>query len=290
MSEEPPPRGLADLLSDPGRRRFVLGSIAGMAGGSVLGWIAADTLNDPGNPDPADGEVEETEGDEDEGSEDIDEMDDEMDDDDAFDTDDVKTEGGLYDAMAFEEAVDHLQSGGYVLYFRHEDTDDTEDEFDVGGESFVEADLYDCTLQRNLSKEGVERAKQIGSVFRELYIPISEVYSTAWCRSRHHAELAFGEPTVPDELTSDHDEVMSKEEMQDRMSEILNTPPSTGNHVVVAHTLRAFGLRESMGQGRALTEGAFALVDPEEGVEDGAMGLFKPEEVLEYAEERVVLD
>ncbi len=49
--------------------------------------------------------------------------------------------------------------------------------------------IGDCSTQRNLSEEGREQARQIGSVFRAAGISDARVMTSQWCRCRETAEL-----------------------------------------------------------------------------------------------------
>ena len=53
--------------------------------------------------------------------------------------------------------------------------------------------LDDCANQRNLSEDGRAEAVRLGAAFRRLNIPFLQVLSSAWCRCRDTARLAFGD-------------------------------------------------------------------------------------------------
>ena len=52
--------------------------------------------------------------------------------------------------------------------------------------------LERCGTQRNLSEEGRAQARAIGAWFRNLSLRPTAVRSSAWCRCRDTAALAFG--------------------------------------------------------------------------------------------------
>ncbi|MBL8386291.1 MAG: histidine phosphatase family protein [Burkholderiales bacterium] len=52
--------------------------------------------------------------------------------------------------------------------------------------------IDDCATQRNLSPEGREEARRIGSHLRSLGLVPGEVLTSQWCRCRDTATLAFG--------------------------------------------------------------------------------------------------
>jgi phosphohistidine phosphatase SixA len=53
-----------------------------------------------------------------------------------------------------------------------------------------------CASERQLNQAGREQARQIGEQFSDRQVRISEVLSSAWCRCRDTAQLAFGKHTV----------------------------------------------------------------------------------------------
>ena len=77
-----------------------------------------------------------------------------------------------------------LREGGFVLYFRHTDTDWSQS--DTRGMR-----LDDCAAQRNLSARGRDNARAIGSAIRSLGIPIGSVLASPLCRTVDTAMLAF---------------------------------------------------------------------------------------------------
>ena len=78
-----------------------------------------------------------------------------------------------------------LKAGGYVIFIRHAVT-----EPGIGDPAHFK--LGDCSTQRNLSDQGRADAKRIGAAFRHNQIPVSEVWSSRWCRCLETAQLAFG--------------------------------------------------------------------------------------------------
>src|SRR5262245_29823028 len=81
--------------------------------------------------------------------------------------------------------ADALRSGGYVVYFRHaatnrapEDTDDPR--------------LKRCEGQRNLSEEGRRMAREFGTAFKTLGVPVGRVITSPYCRTVDTGKLAFG--------------------------------------------------------------------------------------------------
>jgi Histidine phosphatase superfamily (branch 1) len=80
--------------------------------------------------------------------------------------------------------VGQLREGGLVIAFRHAATDDG---YDSAGRDYA-----NCGRQRNLDDEGRQQSRRIGAAFRELGIPVGDVRSSPFCRTRDTARLAFG--------------------------------------------------------------------------------------------------
>ena len=83
------------------------------------------------------------------------------------------------------ELLAALRAGGYILYFRHADTDHRQNDGRM-----TSAD--DCATQRNLTDRGREHARAIGEAIRALGIPIGAVLASPLCRTVETATLAFG--------------------------------------------------------------------------------------------------
>jgi len=88
-----------------------------------------------------------------------------------------------------------LRSGACVVLLRHAETDPG-----IGDPPNFK--LSDCSTQRNLSESGREQSRRIGQWFHKHELLASAVQSSAWCRCRDTAELAFGPHTVLPALNS----------------------------------------------------------------------------------------
>lgn len=142
--------------------------------------------------------------------------------------------------------LEALREGGFVIYFRHAATDTSYDQ---------NVDLKNCATQRNLSQRGKEQSVAIGEGFEALGIPVGEVRSSGFCRTKETAELAFGEVTLDPDLTPFTATVSEPEEQQkaEALVELLSTPPEEGtNRVIVAHQhniAEAAGIELDEGEG-----------------------------------------
>ena len=91
-------------------------------------------------------------------------------------------------SAAAEQAAALLRRGGCVLLLRHART-----EPGVGDPPGVS--LAQCSTQRNLSAEGRAQAERLGAWVRAQRLAPEAVRTSAWCRCRDTATLAFGHAT-----------------------------------------------------------------------------------------------
>ena len=87
--------------------------------------------------------------------------------------------------IAPAQLLSELRRGGYVFYFRHTSTDFSQDDSKSRG-------YEDCGNQRNLTDQGRDEARAIGTAIRTLAIPIGKVVASPLCRTMETARLAFG--------------------------------------------------------------------------------------------------
>jgi broad specificity phosphatase PhoE len=84
-----------------------------------------------------------------------------------------------------------LRVGGHVLVFRHAITEPKTER--------VES-VRTCATQRRLTAEGRAQARAIGRDIRALGVPVGEVRTSPFCRTRDTARLAFGRATLDPSL------------------------------------------------------------------------------------------
>ena len=104
--------------------------------------------------------------------------------------------------MPGTELLSELRKGGYVIYFRHTSTDFSRDDSRSKSDD-------DCDNQRPLTDQGRAEARQIGTAFQALKIPVEKVLASPRCRTMETAMLAFeraekanevrGGPAAPDQ-------------------------------------------------------------------------------------------
>ena len=130
------------------------------------------------------------------------------------------------------ELLSELQNGGYVIYFRHAQT-----ETDYADQT--KADVNDCATQRVLSEEGWQQAISIGDAFDAAQIPIGEVTTSEYCRAWETASLAFGQYQKDSALNflpfEDYTDEQV-EQMKANVTPFLTTVPENGtNNIIVGH-------------------------------------------------------
>lgn len=138
-----------------------------------------------------------------------------------------------------QKLAPELRRGGYVLYFRHLDTRQDQ-------EDLQPVDLNDCAKQRNLSSEGIARGKAISRAFRKLQISVGNVISSPFCRTVETGKLIAGKVTTDTDLffaialTKE-----GKERKGAALRNLLARVPERGkNTVIVGHTAN---LQEAVG-------------------------------------------
>jgi phosphohistidine phosphatase SixA len=147
--------------------------------------------------------------------------------------------------------VDALRRGGYVIYFRHAATDQTQ----------TDRDLSRCETQRNLNEQGRAEARAIGQAFRALNIPIGQVLSSGYCRARDTAQLAFGRAEIVRDISGLP--AADRDRRAAALRRLLGTPPPAGtNTVIVSH-----GFNITAAANISIAEGEAAIFAP--GVEEG---------------------
>ena len=145
-----------------------------------------------------------------------------------------------------------LRGGGYILYFRHADTDHRQS--DRRGSS-----PEDCVAQRNLTDRGREHARAIGEAIRALGIPIGAVLASPLCRTVETAAIAFGAVEKAPAAREAGPVPPGTPGRYSALRTLLSTPVATGtNTVIVGHGYPYYTL---VG-GQYLEEGEADVVRP----------------------------
>jgi phosphohistidine phosphatase SixA len=136
------------------------------------------------------------------------------------------------DKLTGVQLVNALRGGGYVIFFRHVQT-----EVDYADQVF--ARMGHCVTQRVLGEEGWQQARRIGQAFQQLKIPVGKVFSSEYCRAWQTADLAFGRyEKVPGLNFAPAEEYSEAQKLQMRngIMPLLTAVPAAGaNTVIVGH-------------------------------------------------------
>lgn len=163
-----------------------------------------------------------------------------------------------------------LRRGGLVIYQRHGSTDWDQDprerEWVLEVLASGDDDLFeDCDRQRLLTDAGRDEARGIGEAVRALGIPIGEVLTSPWCRTRETADLAYGGGEVAHGRLFDTGYLKTgsdeRKEYRDKLRELLSNGPGEGaNRVIVGHMPQLLDAA-----GVSLSEGEAAIIQPGDG-------------------------
>ena len=154
--------------------------------------------------------------------------------------------------------IESLRAGGFILYFRHAETDwsQTDRRHDAGWDS------CDPAQMRQLSAAGRDSARRLGEALRRLRIPVGRVVASEFCRTRETARLLALGPveTSRDLVNLSHAEhAGGTESLRQRVRRLLATPPPAGTNVVLVSHGNVFML---VAEQRPVEAGA-AIVRPD---------------------------
>ncbi len=119
--------------------------------------------------------------------------------------------------------LDRLREGGLVLACRHAITDRSR-----GDARRVDYD--DPSTQRVLSDRGRAQARRLGQVLSALDVPIGEVFTSPYARTKNSAELGFGRSQVSDALVYGN-----RPEQKAERRRLLTNPTDGANRVLMTH-------------------------------------------------------
>jgi phosphohistidine phosphatase SixA len=153
--------------------------------------------------------------------------------------------------LAGADLLAALRGGGYIIYFRHADTDWSQK--DTPGMNFD-----DCAVQRNLADKGREHSRQIGAAIKALDIPIGAVLASPLCRTVETAVLAFGRAEKNPAVVERRGPAGTPERYA-ALRALLSQPVAAGaNTVIVGHAYPYY----SLVGGQYLEEGEADVVRP----------------------------
>ena len=167
--------------------------------------------------------------------------------------------------------IEKMRDGGLVIYWRHALTDHSRRDSDL-------SDMDRCETQRNLNGPGRQQARAVGEAFERHGIPVGTVLSSAFCRNRDTAELAFGRYESVDDLFNlpAVRDPARQEWLVTSLRERLATPPEDAalNTVIVGHNLNLRAAANVF-----IDEGGIALFEPLGGNRFRHLGSLRPEDL-----------
>lgn len=138
-------------------------------------------------------------------------------------------------AAAQGQLLDRLREGGLVILMRHAVAPGTGDPSGMR--------LNDCSTQRNLDERGRAQARAIGDFLRAERIPVGQVLTSQWCRSRETAELlGFGEPLHLQPLDSFFEDRSRRDAHVAGIRAFVERWSGPGNAVLVTHQVNVTGV------------------------------------------------
>lgn len=128
-----------------------------------------------------------------------------------------------------------LRGGGYNLYFRHVATDWSQSDQVQKSDDWRSCD---ANRMRQLSAEGRDAARTIGSALRRLEVPVGEVLASPYCRTVETARLMqLGDVVETMQVMNlrSADFVGGRASVIASAQALLASEPASGNRVIVAH-------------------------------------------------------
>jgi phosphohistidine phosphatase SixA len=149
------------------------------------------------------------------------------------------------------DLLKRIAQGGVVLMVRHAQT--------VSGIGDPPGfDLAKCATQRNLDARGRDQARALGSRLARAGVRPTRVLSSAWCRCKDTAQLAFGSYTVLPELNSFFEDRRTEPAQTAALRERLGRLATTDIEVWVTHQVNIqalAGVSPAMGETVVLAAG-----------------------------------
>ena len=129
--------------------------------------------------------------------------------------------------------VQALKNGGFNLYMRHALSNVGQD-----GNLMQTPQWWDnCTIQRNIADAGREQARKVGAAIKQLKIPISQVVTAQFCRTRDtgHA-MGLGPIEITEDLNHQIAQRVGFDVNAARFKQLAEVPVKGTNRVLVSHT------------------------------------------------------
>ena len=129
--------------------------------------------------------------------------------------------------------VQALRRGGFNLYMRHAQSS-------VGQDGNLQLTPFwweNCALQRNMSDMGREQAQKVGAALRELKIPVDQVLTAQFCRTRETGHLlGLGPVEVTEDLNHQIGQRTGFDVNTARFRRLAESPAKGSNNLLISHT------------------------------------------------------
>ena len=128
-----------------------------------------------------------------------------------------------------KKLINQLEEGGKLIFIRHA--------YAPGSGDPNNFNLNDCSTQRNLNKDGINQAKNIGKFFKKNKIKIFKVFSSEWCRCKETAKIAFNDFSTKNFLNSFYSPEFQKNKSKQvkELSDYIQNFDSKKNLILITH-------------------------------------------------------
>src|SRR5579883_350562 len=130
-----------------------------------------------------------------------------------------------------ESIIQALQKGGYIIYFRHTQTNPNQADTDT-------LHLENVKAQRQLTKVGEQQVREIGAAFNRLKIPVGKVLTSKLYRAQEVAKLAGFQnyQALVDVTEPQNVPPVEAQRRATALRQLLATQPQKGtNTVIIGH-------------------------------------------------------
>ena len=126
-----------------------------------------------------------------------------------------------------------LKKGGFNLYMRHALSNVGQDG------NLIQTPLWwdNCAIQRNIADAGREQARKVGEALRELKIPVGQILTAQFCRTRDtgHA-MGLGPIEITEDLNHQIGQRAGFDVNASRYKQLAEMPAKGTNRLLVSHT------------------------------------------------------
>ena len=126
-----------------------------------------------------------------------------------------------------------LRRGGFNLYMRHAIANVGQDGNLIQTPQWWE----NCSIQRNIADAGREQARKVGAAMQELKIPIGQVLTAQFCRTRDTGHsMGLGPIEITEDLNHQIGQRVGFDVNASRYRQLAEMPPKGTNRILISHT------------------------------------------------------